>query len=123
MDDPQLLILWFVKVLEQLPGLIVALVACAVVLFKRKQAGSGAVWALVGFGLAVLLGTLIPGAQILRQQALLQNHIPLAEVGAAGFRFEMGWNGLQAVVYVLLLVAVFAGRAPGRAETPPPLPR
>ena len=123
MDDPKLLFLWLAKALAQVPGLTVALVGCVVVLVRRKRTGAGAGWALAGFGLALVLGTIEPGAQIMFQQRLLGNDRSLAQIGAAGIGFELLGTGLHAVVSALLLVAVCVGRGPAQFATPPPLPR
>ncbi len=123
-DDTSLLIYWFGRYLVQMPALLVALAGCLVVLARRRQAPRGSTWALLGFGLAVVLGLIIPVGEVMSQRWMMESHETRAEVGYVLTSLSLLWNTLHAVVYVLLLVAVFAGRSiPPLPVVPLPLPR
>ena len=123
MEDHGLIIVWLMRELGQLPGLLAALVGCGVVLTKWKQSGSGSIWALLGFGLAAGTCLLIPLSQILLQRWIIEGYEPAARAGAVATSLGLFWGFLQALVYVFLLVAVFAGRGANQRVSPPPLPR
>lgn len=108
--------------LTQLPVLLVCLVAAVVVVVKWKQAGSGSIWALCGFGLAVFLGLAVPVVQTLVHFWMMQggNFPSRAPILSA---LGILWSVLRAATYVLLLLAVFAGRStPTAGNTLPPAP-
>ena len=114
-DDTNLLLFWFGQYLVQVPGLLVAMAGCVVVLVRRRHAPGGARWALLGFGFAVALGLVIPVGQVMSQRWMMESHETPARVGFVLTGVSLLWNLLHATVYALLLVAVFAGRS-----TPPP---
>jgi formate hydrogenlyase subunit 3/multisubunit Na+/H+ antiporter MnhD subunit len=97
-----------------LPGIIVAVAAILVCLAKREQSPQGAKWALLGFGLSLFLSIAWPIANTFIQQWMIHG---------GGHQTERMWvysamaivsSVLHALVYVFLLIAVFAGRS-----TPP----
>ena len=104
-----------------LPGLIVALAAILVCLAKWKQSPQGAKWALLGFSLSLFLSIAWPIANTFIQQWMLHG---------GGNQTERLWvysamaivsSVLHALVYVFLLVAVFAGRSTPTDAAPPSL--
>ena len=102
----------------QLPTLLVCLVAGVVILVKWKQASRGSIWALLGFGLALILCILIPVVQTSVQSWVMQSSSVTGRANAfAGLQFL--WSVLRAVTYALLLVAVFAGRSVPQPASPP----
>lgn len=121
-DDTSLLIFWIGRYLVQAPGLLVATVACVVVLVRRRHAPRGSTWALLGFGLALALGLIIPVGEVMSQRWMMESGDTRAQIGYVLTGVALLWNGLHAVVYALLLVAVFAGRSTPGAVVPPPLP-
>ena len=102
-----------------LPMLMVCVVAGVVILLKWRQGGSGSMWAILGFGLALALCFIMPAGH-----ALLQHWVYFG--GMQGSRmwaysaFSIVGALLHALVYALLLVAVFAGRPKPDAAIPPP---
>ena len=92
-----------------IPMLLVCVLAIVVILTKWKQAPDAAMWALFGFGLALLLCITTPVGYWFIQRWVM-------EAGAAHARpwaftvFGFVNAVLHAGVYILLLVAVFAGR-------------
>jgi hypothetical protein len=89
--------------------LIVSLVACVVIVTRWKKLGPASSWALSGFGLMLLLGLFQPVAMILNS-GMLGNSTPLYGMWAyplVGIALSL----LHAIAYVLLLVAIFAGRS------------
>ncbi len=93
-----------------LPRVIISLVACLVILAKWRDAPKGALWALLGFGLALVLCFVMPVGQAVLQNWALQNGNRETRMWAFS-AFGMIGSVLQAVIYIFLLVAVFAGRS------------
>ena len=95
----------------QLPTLLVCFVAGVVILGRWKEASKGAMWALLGFGLATILCIAIPVAQAGVQEWMKHTVATTAERTAVFAGLGFFWSVLRAVTYALLLVAVFAGRS------------
>ena len=103
-----------------LPTMIVCLVACVVILAKWRQASSASLWALLGFGLLLVLCFASPIGMVILQPWLnqggqLQSHVWVYSA------FSMVLSVLHCVAYVFLLVAIFAGRSKAGAAMPPPI--
>lgn len=94
----------------QSPILLVCFVAGLVILGRWKEASKGAIWALLGFGLAAILCFTMPLAQA-GLQKWMQGGGNVAGRTAAFAALGFLWSVLRAVTYALLLVAVFAGRS------------
>ena len=94
----------------QLPILLVCFVASLVILGRWKEASKGAMWALLGFGLATVLCFFMPLAQA-GLQKWMQSGGTVAERAPVFAAVGFLWSVLRAVTYALLLVAVFAGRS------------
>lgn len=104
----------------QLPILLVCLVAGVIILVKWKQASHGSTWALLGFGLALILCVVIPVVQTSVQRWVVQG----GDIAHRAFVFtglSILWSVLRAITYALLLVAVFAGRSKSHPLSPPQL--
>ena len=121
--DATLLTFWLGQYLVQLPELLVAMVGCGVVLVRRHRAPQASTWALLGFGLALALGLLIPVGQVMSQRWMMESGDTRVQIGYVLTGVSLLWNGLHAVVYALLLVAVSMGRPTPLPAIPPPLPR
>lgn len=93
-----------------LPRIIICLVACIVIVAKWREARGGAIWALLGFGLALILCVVMPVGQNVIQHWVLQDGDRASRMWAFS-AFGMIGSVLQAVIYILLLVAIFAGRS------------
>jgi|SRR5580704_17097599 hypothetical protein len=105
-----------------LPTLVISLVAGVVILIKWREASSGSLWALLGFGLAVILCFVMPIGQTLLHHWVFQN----AEVQRrmwAITTFNFTGSILRGVVYLFLLIAIFAGRRKTETAIPPSLGR
>jgi hypothetical protein len=100
----------------QLPTLLVCLVACVVILTRWKQSPSGALWALLGFGLVLALCVVMPIVQTFLQNWVFQAEQRTERVWVYSVS-SVVWAVLHATAYAFLLVAVFAGRT---KPTPPP---
>jgi hypothetical protein len=94
-----------------LPRAIICLLAVVVILAKWRDARGGALWALLGFGLALILCFVMPVGQTMIQHWVFQDGSDRASRMWAFSAFGMIGSGLQAVIYLLLLVAIFAGRS------------
>ena len=109
--------MWFPSFALQLPILLVSLVAVVIILVRWRQAPGAAIWALLGFGLALILCMLIPVVQTTVQSWALQN-TDVAHRASLFSSLAILWSVLRAISYALLLVAVVAGRS-----APQPVPR
>lgn len=92
-----------------LPTLLVCAAACIMIVGRWRQGSGYSFWAILGFGLALLLCFVIPAIQTALQQWVFQS----------GERFSRTWvfsvfgvvvSVLHATIYGCLLAAVFAGR-------------
>jgi len=97
----------------QLPVLIVCIAACVVIISRWHQVSAGALWGLIGFGVGAFLCVIIPLSQTTIQRLVINSggtyRAPILTV------LPIIWSSLRAATYVVLLVAIFAGRS-----TPPP---
>ena len=94
----------------QIPVLVICFVACVVILARWKEAPKAALWALLGFGLATLLGFVVPATQTGLQTWIRQSgHTAEGIQAMAGLGFL--WSVLRAISYLLLLTAIFSGRS------------
>jgi hypothetical protein len=93
-----------------LPRVTICLVACIVIVAKWREARGGAIWALLGFGLALILCFVMPVGQSILQNWVLQSGYRETRMWAFS-AFGMIGSVLQAVIYIFLLVAIFAGRS------------
>ena len=93
-----------------LPRVIICLVACIVIVAKWRDASGGALWALLGFGLALILCFVMPVGQTMIQHWVLQDGDRAGRMWAFS-AFGMVGSVLQVVVYLFLLIAIFAGRS------------
>lgn len=92
-----------------IPTLLVSIVACIIAVTKWKQAPDAAMWAVFGFGLALILCITTPVGQWLIQRWVFDGVGPESRLWvftAFGFINAV----LHAIVYIFLAVAVFAGR-------------
>jgi hypothetical protein len=105
-----------------LPTLIVCLVAGVVILTRWRQASTGSLWALLGFGLALILCFAMPIGQTVIQHWVFQSGERESRMWAFS-TFSIVGSVLHAVIYALLLVAVFAGRSKPDVAIPPSLNR
>ena len=74
------------------------------------DARGGALWALLGFGLALILCFVMPVGQTMIQSWVFQGGDRASRMWAFS-AFGMIGSMLQAVIYLFLLVAIFAGRS------------
>jgi hypothetical protein len=92
-----------------LPRVIICLVACVVIVAKWREARGGALWALSGFGLALIFCFVMPVGQTMIQHWVLQDGDRAGRMWAFS-AFGMFGSVLQGVIYLFLLAAIFAGR-------------
>ena len=116
-STPDQIKLFFSIFAMHLPTLMVCLVAGVVILTKWRQGSTGSLWALLGFGLALILCFVMPVGQTLLQHWVLQSGEREGRMWAFGAFSSVG-SLLHAVVYALLLVAVFAGRSKPNVALP-----
>jgi len=95
---------------SQSPVLLVCLVACFVILARWKQGSRGLVWALLGFGLALVLSIVVPIAQTSLQRWAIESGGSMASRASIMTGASLVWAAMRAISYICLLVAIFAGR-------------
>jgi hypothetical protein len=122
MDRSDLLQAFLSMFIGYLPTVIICLVAGVVIFSKWRQAASGSLWALLGFGLALVLCFVMPVGQIMLQHWVFQGGEQESRLWAFT-AFSIVGSVLHAVVYALLLVAIYAGRSKPKASVPPSLNR
>lgn len=98
----------------QLPILIVSLLGCFVIAVRRNELSAAASWALIGFGLSVLLCVVIPVAQTLAQNWAMESGHSMAQRASIFTVLAILWSLLRAASYGLLLLAILAGRTATR---------
>jgi hypothetical protein len=92
-----------------LPVLLISLAAIVIAIVRWRQAPQACLFCLLGFGLVFCLSTVMPFLQYFlimgpgRQAADVRNAMMSV--------FSVTWSLLVAVAYVLLAVAIFAGRS------------
>jgi uncharacterized Tic20 family protein len=94
----------------QLPMLLVSLLGCLVIGVRKNERSAASSWALMGFGLSVLLCVLIPVAQALVQNWAMESGHSMAQRASVFTVMAVIWSLLRAVSYALLLMAVLARR-------------
>ncbi|MFN2623899.1 MAG: hypothetical protein ABR611_13760 [Chthoniobacterales bacterium] len=94
----------------QLPVLIISLLGCVVIMARKNELGGAASWALMGFGLSILLCVLIPLTQSFVQKWVLEGGSSVAQRASVFTVLGLVWSILRAVSYGLLLMAIVAGR-------------
>ena len=100
----------------QLPILIISLLGCVVIMARKNELGGAAAWALMGFGLSIVLCVLIPLAQTFVQKWVLEGGTSVAQRASVFTVLGLVWSTLRALSYGLLLMAVIAGRNAARME-------
>lgn len=91
------------------PILLVCFVAGVVVLGRWRDASNASLWALLGFGLLLVLCFVMPLAQTMLQQWVM-GHGERASRMWAFTAFGIASSILHAIIYALLLGAIYAGR-------------
>src|SRR3954462_2226903 len=94
----------------QVPILIVSVLGCFVVGARRDEFGPAAAWALMGFGLSVVLCIVIPVAQMLVQKWAMEGGGSMAQRASVFTMLAVVWSVLRAASYGLLLMALVARR-------------
>jgi hypothetical protein len=109
MNDADQLKMFLSQVAESIPVLLVCVVAFIVILTRWRVGSSGSVWAALGFGLVLVLCFVLPLAYIMIQQWALKG----GQLQSREWVFEVYIivvSVLRAIVYSLLLIAIYAGR-------------
>jgi hypothetical protein len=105
---------WFVQALKtqlmHLPILMISLAAVVIAIVRWRRAPQACLFCLLGFGVIFFLSAVMPFVQYF----LIMG--PGRSGGSSGMGTLMtvmgvAWSGLTAVAYVLLAMAVFAGRS------------
>ena len=94
----------------QLPILLVSMLGCLVVGVRRQELSTASSWALMGFGLSVLLCVLIPVTQMLVQNWAMDSGHSMAQRASVFTVLAVVWSLLRATSYALLLMAIITGR-------------
>ena len=109
-DNAQLTVLVSMFV-GQLPILIISLLGCVVIMARKNELGGGTTfWALMGFGLSIVLCVLIPLAQSFVQKWVLEGGASVGQRASVLTVLALVWSVLRAASFGLLLMAILAGR-------------
>ena len=92
------------------PTFLVCAGACVFIVFRWREGTRYPLWALAGFGLALVLCFVIPLVQTALQQWVVQSGDRLSRTWAFSL-FGLVASVLHAVIYVCLMVAIFSGRS------------
>ena len=95
----------------QVPILLVSLVALVLILVKWRLAPKACLWALLGFGLRLVLCVVMPVVQTLVQYSAMHGDRSSQNMGLIFTGLGVLWSGLSAVSYGFMLAAIFAGRS------------
>jgi hypothetical protein len=95
----------------QVPIILVSVVALVVILVKWKLAPQACLWALLGFGLRLVLCVVVPVVQTLVQYSAMHGERSPQNMGLIFTGLSVLWSGLGAVSYGFMLAAIFAGRS------------
>jgi hypothetical protein len=109
-NDPAQMTVLLSLLVGQLPMLIVSLLGCVVILGRKDELGSAASWALMGFGLSILVCILIPSAQTLVQKWVLEGRPSVTQRASVLTVLGLIWSVLRAISVGLLLMAIVTGR-------------
>jgi len=91
------------------PTILVCLVAGMVIMGRWRDAPAAAPYALFGFGLLFVLCFVMPLGQMMLQHWVLEEGQRASRMWAfTAFGFANA--GLHAIIYICLLLAIFAGR-------------
>ena len=91
------------------PTLLVCLVTGVVILGRWREGSNASLWAALGFGLVLVLCFVMPLAQTMIQQWVLEEGQRASRMWAFT-AFGIVGSVLRAVIYALLLAAIYAGR-------------
>lgn len=106
--------------LPTIPTLLVCAAACVLVMSDGRRTSRVGLWALLGFGLALVLCFAMPIAQTVIRRVLMSQDGPRSMASVfSGLSFL--WSLLRAATYVFLLMAVLAGRTQEAAVGSPPM--
>jgi hypothetical protein len=104
---------WYMQALKaqifHLPIVMISLAAIVIALVKWRQAPSAALFCLLGFGIIFCLSTVMPMLQFF----LIAGPGRSASGGVNAWvsAISVVWSLMAAVAYVLLAMAIFAGRS------------
>jgi hypothetical protein len=118
-NDPALLTTLLTLFAGQLPILLVSLVGCLVMMGRWNNGSRAAGWALLGFGLSLVLCVIMPVGQTLMQTWVVGSGQSMVQRAWAFTALGLVWSVLRAATYALLLMALWV-RQPGneaRIET------
>ena len=93
--------------LYQLPVFIACVAGLIITVASWRKSPSASLWALLGFGLALALCVLVPVGQQIAFQLIQGEAMTRAKLNSV---LSLFWSMLRATSYVLLLIAVYAGR-------------
>lgn len=101
--------MFFLPLLTQLPVLLVCMVGLLVTLSQWNRLGGGAIWAVLGFALALTASVLPSLAQPAISRYLLSGSTSDQRYFVMNL-FSVFWAMMRGTSYGLLLVAIFVGR-------------
>jgi hypothetical protein len=109
MDSTFQMKLFLTSLAMNIPTLLVCMVAGVVILGRWREGSNALFFAALGFGLVLVLCFVMPLAQTLLQQWVFENGQRESRMWAFT-AFGIAGSVLHAVIYALLLAAIYAGR-------------
>jgi hypothetical protein len=110
MNETNLVIEFLQGVAVQSPVFLVSLVGCIITVSKWRDLSAGAIWSLLGFGLAAILCVAIPAGQVGMRFLMMQGSSNARVSRESLTAISVVWMLLRALSYGMLLAAVVAGR-------------
>src|SRR3954466_4986416 len=107
MTTPNYLSVAIAAFLYQLPVFIACVAGLIITVTSWRKSPSASLWAMLGFALALALCILVPVGQQIVFQLVQGEAIARAKMNSV---LNLFWSMLRAASYVLLLIAVYAGR-------------
>jgi hypothetical protein len=97
----------------QLPILLVSVAGCMMMVGRWNEGSRAAGWALLGFGLSLVLCVLMPVGQLIVQNWVVGSGQSMVERAWAFTALGFLWSVLRAVSYGLLLMALMVRQPAG----------
>jgi uncharacterized Tic20 family protein len=115
-NDSALLTTLLTLFAAQLPILLVSLAGCLMMIGRWNEGSRVAGWALLGFGLSLVLCVLIPVVQTVVQNWAVQSGNSMTQRATVFTGLALVWSVLRAATYALLLMALWTHQPANEAR-------
>ena len=97
-------------ILFQLPIFLASLAGLIVVIVCWRRSPAASLWAVLAFGLSLVLCIVIPVVQQVMWRMMMERAMGFDTRNTINMALTVVWSLLRAVSYVFLLIGVYAGR-------------